>query len=177
MKKRGNRKSGKKADSGIDKIILKEFDSIQQLKKILSSLEKKYKVSSKDILSAIEKEITIPVSIFTKKLTVLESVVEYLKEEKGYSYHQIALLLIRNEKNIWHTYHNAKKKFKESFKIISSKYSIPVSIFQDTRLSVLEAIVVYLKDEVSLSNHQIAVLLKRDDRTIWTVYHNTKHKK
>ena len=54
--------------------------------------------------------------------------------------------------------------------------NIPSYIFKDRKLSVLEAIVKYLKEERQLSYHEIAVLLKRDDRTIWTVYNRVKKK-
>ena len=54
--------------------------------------------------------------------------------------------------------------------------NIPSYIFKDRSLSVLEAIVKYLKEERMLSYHEIAVLLKRNDRTIWTVYSRVKKK-
>ena len=58
-----------------------------------------------------------------------------------------------------------------------SSYSIPVSILQDRNLSVLENIASYLKDTFGLTYHKVAVLLNRDDRTIWTVYQRAKKKK
>jgi len=51
-----------------------------------------------------------------------------------------------------------------------------VSILKDRNLSVLENIVSYLKDTLGFRYHQIAVMLNRDDRTIWTVYHRAKKK-
>ena len=55
--------------------------------------------------------------------------------------------------------------------------NIPSSIFLDRSISVLEAIVKYLKEERNLTYHQIAVLLNRDDRTIWTCYNRALKKK
>ena len=43
---------------------------------------------------------------------------------------------------------------------------IPSSIFQDRNVSVLEAISRYMKEDLALSYHEIAILLNRDDRTI-----------
>ena len=40
----------------------------------------------------------------------------------------------------------------------------------------LESTVVFLKDKCKLSYHEIAVLLNRDDRTIWTSYNKAKKK-
>ena len=54
---------------------------------------------------------------------------------------------------------------------------IPSSVFKDRSVSVLEVLVEYLKDKKNLSFHQIAMLLNRNDRTIWTVYNRTKKKR
>lgn len=59
----------------------------------------------------------------------------------------------------------------------SSHLMIPTSIFRDRTLKVLEAVVEYLKEVEHLSNHQIAKLLNRNDRTIWTVYQRAKQKR
>jgi DNA-binding CsgD family transcriptional regulator len=52
---------------------------------------------------------------------------------------------------------------------------IPVKIFS-TKISGLRAIVKYLVDIKSLSFAQVARLLKRDPRTIWTSYNAVKNK-
>jgi hypothetical protein len=54
---------------------------------------------------------------------------------------------------------------------------IPSSIFRDRNVKVLEAMVEYMKDELGLTYHDIAKLLNRDDRTIWTVYSRAKKKR
>ena len=48
--------------------------------------------------------------------------------------------------------------------------SIPIEILQDRDLSALEAIVRYLKEQEGCTYSQIAQLLRRDDRTVWTTY-------
>ena len=68
------------------------------------------------------------------------------------------------------------KKLKKRFVTKGSGYLIPVSVFSASSLSPMEAVVVYLKDEFSLSYHKVAMLLKRDDRTIWTVYNRARKK-
>jgi hypothetical protein len=55
--------------------------------------------------------------------------------------------------------------------------TIPASIFRDRELSVLEAITEYLKDRRNLRYSEIAQLLNRDDRTIWTAYRRSKEKR
>ena len=74
------------------------------------------------------------------------------------------------------TYNNAKVKRKEKLSVKESKFFIPVSIFKDRKLSVLEALVSYLKDNFNLRYREIAVLLNRDERNIWTVYNRYKKK-
>jgi len=54
--------------------------------------------------------------------------------------------------------------------------TIPSNIFKDRNLAPLESISEYLKDKQGMSFHEIAVLLNRDDRTIWTCYTRAKKK-
>ena len=54
--------------------------------------------------------------------------------------------------------------------------NIPVSIFNNYSLSALESVTKYLREELSLRYCEIASLLNRDDRTIWTVYSRIKNK-
>ena len=49
-------------------------------------------------------------------------------------------------------------------------HSIPVSIFRSTKLPALQLICKYLHENERLSFSQIAKLLKRNPRTIWTTY-------
>ncbi len=53
---------------------------------------------------------TIPLSAFSSKKTVFESAVLYLKDRERKNFHDIGILLQRDERNIWATYHRAKKK-------------------------------------------------------------------
>lgn len=54
---------------------------------------------------------------------------------------------------------------------------LPSFIFRDRTVAVLEAVVEYLIDIKKLSFHEVAILLDRDDRTIWTVYRRAKLKR
>ena len=58
-----------------------------------------------------------------------------------------------------------------------SEVLIPSSIFLDRKISVLEAVTEYLKNKKEMSYHEIAVLLNRDDRTIWTCYNRVQKKR
>ncbi|MEK6903030.1 MAG: hypothetical protein AABW64_00090 [Nanoarchaeota archaeon] len=161
----------------LQKVAHEENIAVARIKELVDLLKKKYQLTTRDIIHLTDEgEIFIPLSIFTKKLSALEVITRYLKEELNCSYHRIGILLNRNEKNIWHTYHHALKKYPDKLNTQRSQHSIPISIFKND-LGVLENIVLYLKDELNLSYHKIAVLLERDDRTIWTMYQRARKKK
>ncbi len=54
---------------------------------------------------------------------------------------------------------------------------VPSYILRDRKLGILECITKYLKEEFKFSYHQIAGLLKRDDRVVWVTYNNAAKKK
>lgn len=137
----------------------------------------KYK---KDFLRYIkqkkDRKDAIPISIFTNKLAPLETVVKYLREELDCSYNEIALLLNRKPGPIGVSYRQAKRKFPSRLDVSSTENSIPISVFKNSKLTIFETIVVYLKDKDKLKFREIAELLNRNYRTIWTVYKRAKKK-
>ena len=57
---------------------------------------------------------SIPSKIFrSKPLTVYEALVEFLRDKKGLSYHEIAVLLERDERDTRKVYFRAKEKRKK----------------------------------------------------------------
>ena len=136
----------------------------------MAFVKQKYNLKDNELKKIpASKELKIPLSIFNETLGPLESIVKYLKEDKNLSYDEISKLLYRTKSPIIATYKNSLKKFKNSLDI-KSDFFVPISIFSDIKLSILESIVKYLKENLKLTYHNIAVLLKRDDRTIWTIY-------
>ena len=146
---------------------------LQQLKFLLQKYFKGYD------LSYFEKvfEKSIPVSIFRKSISPLETVVKYLKENLQYKNKDIATVLGKSTQSIWQAYRNAAKKSPKPFDEKFSPYFIPMTHLKTNGFTLNELIVSYLLETFSLSYHQVAVLLKRDDRTIWTVYQRYKKKK
>ncbi|MEA3430105.1 MAG: hypothetical protein U9R08_02430 [Nanoarchaeota archaeon] len=124
--------------------------------------------------------VRIPVSLFVdRSLSVLEVLVEYLKEEMHYTYHEIAVMTNRDDRTIWTVYNRAQKKRLKTSKPVlqKSEVFIPLSVLLDRALSVLEVLVEYLKEKLHLTYHEIAVLTNRNDRTIWTVYNRGQKKR
>ncbi|MEA2035932.1 MAG: hypothetical protein U9O94_00380 [Nanoarchaeota archaeon] len=140
---------------------------IQLLEKILTHIKQR-KETKKD---------SIPISVFNNKaLAPLETIVKYLKEELDYTYKEIATLLNRNPSPIGITYRKANKKFSKKLDTSSEDHSIPISIFKNSKLTIFETIVLYLKDSINLKFNNISTLLNRNYRTIWTVYKRAKKK-
>ena len=157
----------------------KLLDTLSYLKEQGLSSEEISKLVNKLLELPTVEEVKVPISVFKNAyLGSLEAIVKYLRENLLLSFKQIGSLTNRNEIALAVTYRNAKKKLEAKFVIDEiSPYSIPVSILQDRNISVLENIAAYLKDTFGLAYHKIAVLLNRDDRTIWTVYQRARKKK
>ena len=142
---------------------------------ILTTLQARFNLNENQLKNYLQQTLNnlnkpfIPISIFSHKLTPLESIVKYLKEEKNLTFHEISKLLKRNEKNLWHTYSTAKNKFPHKFKIFSNDLQIPLDIFSN-KIPPMKTIVKYLREQKSLSYHDIGILLKKNERTIWTSY-------
>jgi hypothetical protein len=151
--------------------IISKFNSLSNEEKIdlLVSLVSKLKEKpSSDY---------VPVVIFdNNKLSIFEALVKYMKENLRLRFVKIASLLNRSDKTVWTTYNKAKQKMPSPFSSVSSDINIPIENFSDRKFTIFESLVICLK-ELDLTNHEIAVMLHRDDRTIWSVYDRAKRKK
>ncbi|MCX6749737.1 MAG: hypothetical protein NTW17_03285, partial [Candidatus Pacearchaeota archaeon] len=144
---------------------------------LTDKLRNKYQIGKKEIFEIIrEKEIRIPVSIFSKELGALESLTKYMKENLNMSYKQIADEISRDERTIWTSYKKAQGKHKEKLEIKKTEGYIPMSAFENKKLTILESVIIYLKNK-KFKFSEIAKMLKRDQRNIWTVYSRAKGKK
>ncbi|HLG24318.1 MAG TPA: hypothetical protein VI564_05310 [Candidatus Nanoarchaeia archaeon] len=149
-------------------------DEFVGMKELYERLKLSY--GAVEILDALENnQVFIPVSIFNHELSSLELVTKYLHENKGIGLKKIAGLLGRSSANIWNSYKRSQKKFPQKLTAKDSVL-IPLNSITNKKLSLLENIVSYLKDSLKLSYHEIAVMLKRDDRTVWTVYSKVRRK-
>jgi len=169
----------KRKKGTLDSNIHSNNNEIQEFsKKFVHFLQQEYDLGIEEVTKIISKaEKKIPISIFdNKELSILETICKYLKEELTLSYHQIAISLARNDRTIWATYNNSLKKRKAKLSIKESKFSIPLSKLKNNKLTTFETIVLYLKDNYKLNYHEIAVLLRRDERNIWAVYQRARKK-
>lgn len=175
-------------DSDIDNIIsklkfLSKDDKIKVISYFINEVKRLHNLSEEEIkdifykIPAKQKEIIVPVGIFANDvLGSLEAIVKFLKEEEKLKFSKMGKMLNRSNKTIWATYHNSIKKMPSPFGLISRDILIPVSIFANRSFSTLESLVGFLKDNDN-SNHEVALMLRLDDRTIWTVYDRVKKKR
>ena len=147
------------------------------------SFEKEKGIDQKDLLyrfSQYRKNISsfnIPLCIFKQdRLSSLEIIVKYLRENQGLKFKDIASLLSRKEIPISTTYRNSLRKYQERLDITSNEF-IPIRIFKESlrgnstkKLSILETIVLYLKKDLDLRICDICSLLNKDHSTIWTTH-------
>jgi len=153
--------------------LTKKGEEYAELDRIIS----RFRDLSKDDQILRKKDLAIPVGIFANNpLSTLEAVVKYLKEILKLRFSNIGKLINRSNKTIWATYHNAIKKMPSSFGDVSSEVLIPVSIFADRQYSTLENLVRFVKKH-DYTNHEVALMLNLDDRTVWTVYDRVKRKR
>ncbi|MBU0894106.1 MAG: DUF2341 domain-containing protein [Nanoarchaeota archaeon] len=144
---------------------------------LIKEIKNKYRLTNKEIFETIEvrKEIRIPLNIFSTKLGALETISKYMKENLGMSYKEISERLNKNERTIWTAYNKSLEKYKLEFKIKQKVIKMPMQIFQNKKLTILEALVLYLKQK-QFKYVEIAKLLNRNQRNIWTIYSKAKEK-
>ena len=170
-------KVGKSFDFSSSETIfdVKDLERLEKIKELIEPLKKKYGISLGSIESILEKELRVPDVIFNEELTALESVVKYLKENKEFSLKNISDAIKRDQRNVWYIYNRAGEKYPKKFIVKKINYWIPISIFAE-KFSAYESLVMYLKDELELKYCEIAGVLKRDQRTVWTIYNRAKKK-
>lgn len=148
--------------SGIEEKYGLGFDQIQR---IIHDVEQARSLGKETIVKLSD---NVPICIFRNdKLSILEAIVKYLRENIGMKYSEIATILKRDMGPIGVTYRNAKRKMPSRF-VTTPSLPLPVAILKNRKLSVLENIVSFFRNK-GMKYSEIASILNRNDRTIWTV--------
>ena len=166
------------------RVFLEENEALDRLDTIFSELSMKYGIDYNNIMQLLKRRqnyVSIPASVFNNPLSPLENVVLYLNLHLRLSQTEISNLLNRDHTTIWTTLENARKKIKESkynelIAKLDEKILIPVSVFSNRKLSILESLSIYIKEKYDMNYHQIALILGKNDRTIWTVVNRGRKK-
>ncbi|MEK6855273.1 MAG: hypothetical protein AABX73_03555, partial [Nanoarchaeota archaeon] len=165
------RRKKKKLLEVLDKKLKEEYNT-----SILEILDKKlkeeYNIDLEELSHEQEiisiKKITVPIEIFKQNIGPAESLTKYLKENKELKLSKIAELLSRDQRTVGINYRNAKSKMKEKI-VAKEREIVPVEIFSDRKLSVLESLVYYLRNK-GMTNAEISKILNKDQRNTWTLY-------
>lgn len=146
---------------------------LRRFRKLYLELRGSYEES--EIVRRLKGRGSIPVDIFSKNLSPLETVVKHLRDI-GMSNKAIAGSLNRSDKTISQAYNSARRKHPQALGQRRPAHCIPIEALSDRRYSILESLAAYLKDTLKMKFVQIARELGRDQRTIWTVYSRAKKK-
>lgn len=155
---------------------LRNDPEVLQLQHLLKRVGERYNLPPQNLLSTLEQDFFLPVTIFTKDMSPLETVCRYCKEICSYSNKEIAALLQRSEKTTSQAYRSSLLKHPKPLVILPTSHSIPLQILKGRNLSMSEIIVKYMKEKLGMKYVAIARELQRDPRTIWTIYHRSHTK-
>jgi len=163
----------------LSEILDADRKEIVEIKERINSICEKHKIEDAEVLYLIRKSDyseEIPVEIFSQGLSPLEALVFFLKNNKGLRLSKIAHLLNRDERTIWTTSENSKKKQKKLVLPKRASVLIPVLVFRKTKLSILESVSLYLQKDREMALSDIAATLDKNTSTIWTVISRAKKK-
>ena len=153
----------------------KELDEDNLLEVLDEKLAEKYGVGLDEVLATIRakksrgaEEVKVPIDIFRQETGAAESLCKYLKENKGLNFSEIARAINRDPRTVWINYTNAVRKVSDRIET-SSKVLVSTKIFRDRNLSISEALVYYLRSR-GMKNAEVARMLGKDPRNVWTLY-------
>lgn len=145
-------------------ISLNQTAEIAHLREIIHNIHSKYNVSFLE-------ERQIPINIFHGRKDVVKALASYLLfSQESISF--VSDLLCKKEREI----HNLYDKSID-FSSQGDNY-VPVSIFkkENNKRSIMESIVYYLRERKRMKLSEIANLLGRNQRTVWTMWHRANSK-
>ncbi len=159
--------------------LLANLSSEQLLKQLLRQMQREQCLELTKLVSLFQEakqEAGVPLSLFAQKMPPAGALCKYLKENKQFSNKEIAGLLNRDQKSIWGSYQRAKKKklWKQGQK--QEAYYLPISIFSNRSLSLLESVVLHLHQTYNLTNPQIAKLLHKSPNSMAVLLKRAKEK-
>lgn len=129
-----------------------------------------------DVDDFLREDLTVPVSVFAIGLSPSEALCAYLKEKKRLPFRRIGDLLNRDERSAWTSYRRAKSKRPDPLLISEEGLRIPVSIFTDRSMSILEHVVSYALEHTGMSVPNLARLLNKHPSALHTVIKRARQK-
>jgi len=124
--------------------------------------------------------ILVPTAIFSdRNLSFSESLIDFLWAGSNLAPSKIGKLLSMDRRNVFTIMQRIAEKKKQKTTVPEPKENIfiPVDVFSERKFSVQEQLVAYLKEEKQLSNKEIALIISRSEKTVWTAYDRMKKKR
>ena len=179
-KKRGEKRRAEAVDCNLNR----EF---AQIKDKILDLSSKYKVPSSEITSLLRSFVDsfssfeanrdlVPVDIFDSNLGALEALVKYLREDCSMKNKQVSEMTGRKTTTVSTAYRKAVSKFSTRFKIKNPNFTVRLNILLAENYTVLENLIMYLRDNEKNKFSEIAKRLNRDIRSVWTIYNRAQKK-
>jgi hypothetical protein len=149
--------------------LLTQEELVTRIQALASVLKEQCGCTQAMIIQTALDTKTVPATLFAGKESPLRALVAYLHHHEGLRLPEIAKTIKRDYHAVW------TARLPASPEVAPTVYSLPLTIFDD-RKSVLESVVAHLKEKEGLSLAEIARLLQKDPRTVWTTYHRAKEK-
>ncbi len=155
--------------------LLTQVGSQKVLTAIFHHLQETQNLQLSDVIRLFQEsshQISVPLSLFKGKVHPTAVLCKYLKQEKKLSHQEIGALLNRDQRSVW----TACKRAKKYTISTHEKYHIPLSLFKNRSLSILEHIVLFLHHTYKLSNKDIATLLNKSANSIAVLHKRAREK-
>jgi len=160
-------------------IFAEEQKEIEDIRKRVNQLCARQGIEDADVLYLVRKSRDysyVPAEIFSQRLSPLEALTVFLRDNMGLGLSEIARRLSRDQRTVWTTYRNAMSKQKKLFIPKRSRAPIPLGIFRGRKLSILETAAFYLKRKRGMRLTEISRLMKKDTSTVWTALSRAEKK-
>ncbi|MFQ5475241.1 MAG: hypothetical protein ACE5DM_05390 [Candidatus Nanoarchaeia archaeon] len=173
---RGTETATSSVDDNIPSSENPNSDKIKQVFSTLVHLFKDQGLSPQQLMNMYQRtdqpidKSVVPVSVFATSLSPSESLCKYLKEVHDLTYKEISLIINRDERSVWTSYRRSQEKGAALFTSLATDILIPVRIFADRRLSILEHVVLYLKEKTGVTSYKIAKMLNKTPSVIYTIH-------
>jgi DNA-directed RNA polymerase specialized sigma24 family protein len=154
-------------------------DSRELLKSIIRFMKANQQLSMDELVSFYAEaasEDSVPLSVFAGGLTPSAALCSYLKRERCLSFHEIAVILNRDDRSVWTSCARAERRPVRRVDMKDDDILIPLAVFQDRSRSILEHVVSYLRETRGLSNSRIARLTNKNPSAIATVANRADEK-
>ncbi|MCK5107106.1 MAG: hypothetical protein KAQ83_00080 [Nanoarchaeota archaeon] len=156
--------------------VVVKLSTLLDLANLLPDDQKNYLIQNLLKQNNQTKNIQLPYSIFSTKLSCLETICKYLKEELNLSFNEMSELLNRKQITLRTTYNKTKQKHPKKFSSFDFQINIPINKLTNRKYTTFELLTIYLKENCNLSLNKIAEITNRNYKTIWTTYSRAKSK-